>query len=191
MGGESAEWVWGSYEGLGTYMIGASEPRITSDGAVQLVTFLVGEEVYGIDINAITEVVRPMKITPLPHMPAFIEGVINLRGGIIPVVDLRKRFGLSHEQALSRKTRMLITRGGARASARSHGELLGLIVDGVQEVLYVSLSDIAPAPAAATGARTDFITGMAKTGGHLVIVLNIGGILSQQERTALAEAGNG
>ena len=161
-----------------------------AEDTVQLVTFQVGSEEYGLDINSITEVVRPLKITTLPKMPAFIEGVINLRGVIIPVVDLRNRFELKTINNNTRKMRMIITRGAAHGTAGTSGGLLGLVVDNVDEVIHVPKKDIDPAPEAATGRNADFITGMGKVGDRLIILLDIARILSQQERVALAEAGN-
>ena len=158
------------------------------EDTVQLVTFQVGSGEYGLDINAIIEVVRPQKITPLPRMPEFIEGVINLRGAIIPVVDLRKRFGLASIHDDPRKMRMIITKGAVPDSPGTRPELLGLVVDRVKEVLYVPKKDIERAPEAATGEQVDFITGMGKVGDRLIILLDIARILSQQERRALAEA---
>ncbi len=160
------------------------------DDAVQLVTFLVGPGEYGLDINSITEVVRPLKVTPLPRMPEFIEGVINLRGVIIPIVDLRKRFAFAEIPNDPKKMRMLITKGAVQPSECDRKGLLGLVVDGVQEVLFVPKKDIAPAPEAATGEQADFITGMGKVGDRLIILLDIMKILSQQERSVLAEAGH-
>lgn len=160
------------------------------DDVVQLVTFQVGSGEYGLDINSICEVIRPLKITPLPRMPEFIEGVINLRGVLIPVVDLRKRFAFSEVRNDLKKMRMLITKGAVHTSARDGKGLLGLVVDGVQQVLHVPKKDIDPAPEAATGVHADFIIGMGKVGDRLIIVLDIAKILSQQERSALAEAGH-
>lgn len=137
---------------------------VAADDTVQFVTFQVGAEEYGLDINSITEVVRPLKITPLPRMPEFIEGVVNLRGVIIPIVDLRKRFGLADVQEDRRKMRMMITRGAVPTSSGAAQKLLGLVVDSVQEVLHVPRKEIAPAPDAATGGQSDFITGMGKVG---------------------------
>ena len=162
---------------------------VVVEETVQLVTFQVGTEEYGLDIDSITEVVRPLKITPLPKMPAFVEGVINLRGVIIPVVDLRNRFELKTIANDARRMRMVITRGAVSGGAGTAG-LLGLVVDGVEEVIHVPKKDIDPAPSAARGKNADFITGMAKLGERLIIVLEITKILSQEERTALAEAGD-
>lgn len=155
----------------------------------QIVTFHVGQEEFGLDIGAITEAIRPLPITPLPRMPQFIEGVINLRGVIIPVVDLRKRFGLAEIRNNPRKMRMIIIRGAVDGT-RSPQKLLALVVDSVREVLHVPARQIEPAPAAATGAQAGFIGGVAKAMDRLIIIVDITKILSGEERTALAEAGN-
>jgi purine-binding chemotaxis protein CheW len=156
----------------------------------QLVTFRVGAEDYGLDIESITEVIRPLKITPLPKMPIFVEGVINLRGVIIPVVDLRKRFELAAVRDDTRKKRMIITQGAfGSGSGKSRG-LLGLVVDSVEEVIFVPKRDIEAAPAAATSASADFISGVGKVRDRLIIILDIRKILSQQERAELAEVGD-
>lgn len=160
-----------------------------AEDSVQLVTFQVGGEEYGLDIRSITEVVRPLKITSLPRMPQFIEGVINLRGVIIPVVDLRKRFAISRTADNPKKMRMLIARGAVPGPSGAGRDLLGLIVDSVQEVLHIPQRDIEQAPEAATGEQAGFLSGMGKVGNRLIILFDIARILSQQERTALAEAG--
>ena len=160
------------------------------DATAQIVTFQVGQEEFGLNIDVITEALRPLKITPLPHMPRFIEGVINLRGMIIPVVDLRKRFGLTNIQNDPRKMRMIITRGAVHGGAGAAQGLLGLVVDTVREVLHVPAREIGPAPEAATGGQAGFIAGVAKVADRLVIILDIGKVLSGEERTALTEAGH-
>ncbi len=157
---------------------------------VQLVTFQIGAEEFGLDIRSIAEVVRPLKITALPRMPEFIEGVINLRGTIIPIVDLRKRFGLEVVAGPAKKARMLITRGAVRGPDGAGADLLGLVVDGVHEVLYIPRQQIDPAPTAARGPHSDFIGGVGKAGDRLIILVDITKILSPQEREALAEAGD-
>lgn len=167
-----------------------AKKALVEDETLQLVTFHVGTEEYGLEINSITEIVRPHKITPLPRMPKFIEGVINLRGTIIPIVDLRKRFALATISDNPGKMRMMITRGAVHGTAGNGRELLGLVVDGVSEVLHILKKDIEPAPEVATGAGAEFITGMGKVADRLIILLDITRILSQQERAALAEAGN-
>ncbi len=169
---------------------GKNTVAVSQEERVQVVTFQVGTEEYGLGIEAITEVVRPLKITPLPRMPRFVEGVINLRGVIIPVVDLRNRFELGTAASDPRKMRMIITRGATPGAATPGAGLLGLAVDRVDEVIHLPKKDIDAAPAAATGRNADFITGMGKMGERLIILLDITKILSQQERVALAEARN-
>ncbi|HEY6010447.1 MAG TPA: chemotaxis protein CheW [Nitrospirota bacterium] len=161
-----------------------------AEEVMQLVTFRVGSEEYGLDIRFITEVVRPLKITPLPRMPEFVEGVVNLRGVIIPIVDLRRRFALRPVTDNQRAMRMMITKGAVSGGTGAGRELLGLVVDRVDEVIHVPKNNIEQAPEAATGEAVDFITGMAKVGDRLIIMLDITKILSQQERSALAEAGD-
>jgi purine-binding chemotaxis protein CheW len=166
------------------------DKKAAPDDIVQIVTFRVGPEEYGMNIGVITEVIRPLKITPLPRMPEFIEGVINLRGVIIPIIDLRKRFALAEIIDNPRTMRMVITRGAVAGASGSDKGLLGLLVDSVHEVLHLNKKDIEPAPHAATGEFADFITGMGKAGERLIILLDIPKVLSQQEHSALAKAGN-
>jgi purine-binding chemotaxis protein CheW len=172
-------------------MLSKEKKDTAADDAIQLVTFQVGDQEYGVDIHRITEAVRPLKITPLPRMPEFIEGVVNLRGVIIPIVDLRKRFALSRIVDNPRKMRMLITKGTIPgASGATPEAVLGLVVDSVQEVIHVPGKDIELTPEAARGQYAGFITGMGKVGDRLIILIDIAKILSQQERSALAEAGH-
>jgi purine-binding chemotaxis protein CheW len=161
-----------------------------AEATEQIVTFQVGAESFGLDIRAITEVIRPLPLTPFPHMPQFVKGVINLRGTIIPVVDLRERFGLADVKNNPRTMRMIITRGALPGRAAGAVRLLGLVVDSVQEVLDIPFSSIGPAPEDAMSARAEFIAGVAKVADRLIILLDIGRVLSGEERTVLAEAGN-
>ncbi len=167
-----------------------AKQTVAADETIQFVSFQVGTEMYGVEINSITEIVRPHRITPLPRMPEFIEGVINLRGTIIPIIDLRKRFALAMVHDDPRKMRMMIMRGAVRGTTGTGRELLGLVVDSVNEVLHVAKKDIEPPPGVATGASADFITGMGKMADRLIIILDITRILSQQESAVLAEAGS-
>jgi purine-binding chemotaxis protein CheW len=160
-----------------------------AEDIAQVVTFLVGKEEYGLDIGTITEAIRPLPITPLPRMPQFVEGVINLRGIIIPVVDLRKRFGLTEIRNNPRKMRMIMIRGALHGTGGSQ-KPLALVVDSVREVLHIPRRQIELAPAAATGEQAGFIGGVAKAMDRLIIIIDITKILSGEERKALAEAGN-
>jgi purine-binding chemotaxis protein CheW len=170
-------------------MMNNKKKRI-DENTIQVVTFQVGAEEYGLDIKYITEVIRPLKITLLPHMQKFIEGVINLRGEIIPVVDLRKRFSIEATIHNPKALRIIIIRGAIHGASGAGNELLGLIVDSVKEVLHLPHNNIEPAPTAATSQHAEFITGMGKVDKRLIILLDTSKILSQQERSALAEVEN-
>ena len=154
--------------------------------SLQIVTFEAGRESFGLSISDVVEVVRPLPITQLPCMPEFIEGVINLRGAIIPVVDLRRRFGIPTTAQDHRKIRVLIIRR-AHPGVRSGRGLLGLVVDSVRDVLQMPCASIEAAPEAATGSNADLIAGMAKAADRLIILLDIRKILNRSERSALAE----
>jgi len=170
---------------------GRGAAAAAAEGTRQIVTFPVGKEEFGLDIGAITEAIRPLPVTALPHMPPFIEGVINLRERIIPIVDLRKRFGIAGTRSDPRKSRMIITRGALPRRSGGGERLLGLVVDGVRDVMQISRAQVEQAPEAATGQGAEFIAGVAKTRSGLVILLDITRILSREERAALAEAEHG
>jgi len=155
--------------------------------ARQFVAFRVGKEEYGLDIAAVAEVVRPLRITPLPRMPEFIEGVINLRGTIIPAVDLRKRFAIGIMPGGERTARMIITKGALKERAPRGRGLLALVVDAVDEVLTISPDRIDRTPEAATGAHAEFLAGVGKLNDRLIILIDLSRILSREERSALAE----
>jgi purine-binding chemotaxis protein CheW len=157
---------------------------------VQIVAFVVGGERYGLDIAGVQEIERMQPVTKVPQALSFVEGVIHVRGAIIPVVDLRKRFGLENIQNDPRKMRMIITRGALHGGGDAEKGLLGLVVDAVHEVLHVPVREIGPAPEAAKSGQAGFIAGVAKVADRLIIILDIGRILSGEERTALAEAGD-
>jgi len=147
----------------------------------QLVTFLLGEEEYGIPISRIQEIDRCSKITKVPRAASFVEGVTNLRGEIIPVIDTRKRFELPARPADDSTRVIIVDLAGVKT---------GLLVDSVREVLSLSSRDISPPPAAVeSGVDTQFIAGIGKVdeGRRMVVLLDIERILSRSERRALDE----
>jgi purine-binding chemotaxis protein CheW len=156
---------------------------------LQLVSFFLGNEEFALEILKVQEIIRMVDLTRVPNAPEFVEGVINLRGIIIPVVDLRKRFGLTEIRNNPRKMRMIIIRGALHGTGGPQ-KPLALVVDSVREVLHIPLRQIEPAPAAATGEQAGFIGGVAKAMDRLIIIIDITRILSGEELTALAEAGN-
>jgi purine-binding chemotaxis protein CheW len=157
--------------------------KIRPNELVQLVAFTVGAGEYAIDIMRIKEVIKPVAITPIPRAPHFIEGVIELRDAILPIVDVRKRFDLSPTPLL-RSARFVITAidvGGRRM-------IVGLIVDSVSEPLRIARDQIRPAPSLAQGEMTYF-TGVVHQRGRIFMILDLDAILSTKEKLTLAGLG--
>jgi purine-binding chemotaxis protein CheW len=142
--------------------------------AGKYLTFQVGDENYGIPVLRTREIIRLPKITPVPQMPAHVRGIINLRGRIIPVVDLRTRFGLP---AATDHARTCIVVVHLRLAER--GEVaMGLVVDAVEEVANLTAADIEPTPEFATGQDTGHIVGMAKIKGVVKTLLDLDRLLA-------------
>jgi purine-binding chemotaxis protein CheW len=163
----------------------------------QLAAFTVGDGHYALDIMRIKEIINPLKITPVPKAPQFIEGVVELRGAILPVVDMRKRFDLPALPS-TRATKYLIVSIDrvpgkvAAAGGEDPGRwIVGLIVDGVQEVLRVPKAEIRPAPAMAISADARYFSGVCHHRDRIVMVLDLEAILSQSERATLEHFGGG
>lgn len=152
---------------------------------LHIVGFNLGRETYGIPITALHEIVRVPEITAVPDAPEYLEGVINLRGKIVSVVDLRKRFG-KPATALNRHSRILVV-GHA-------GRLQGMIVDSASEVIKIPESDVESAPAIAQESGLDCVTGLGKYKGRLIILLDVDRVLALREagkRTGAAEPATG
>jgi len=143
---------------------------------IQVACFRLMDDLYAVDIMRIKEIIRPQKLTYLPKSPDFIDGVINLRGAVIPVVDLRKRFDMP-ERETGAATRLLIV--------RLSGQTLGLVVDDVTEVITVPVKDIKPPPAVSAGVIADYLLGVCLAGEVLVMLLDIDRILSNHEVSAI------
>ena len=135
---------------------------------LHIVGFQLGHETYGVPITSLHEIVRVPEITAVPDAPDYIEGVINLRGKIVSVIDLRKRFG-QKKVALARQRRILVV--------EHKGRLSGLIVDSASEVLKIPESDIEPAPQVFTEGRLNCVTGLGKYGGRLIVLLDMARLL--------------
>ncbi len=138
----------------------------------QIVGFRVGRETYGIPIMALSEIVRVPEITAVPDAPAHLEGVINLRGKIVSVVDLRKRFN-KPATAMTRHNRILVV--------EHRGRLVGMIVDSASEVLKIAESEIEPAPTIMKEGGLDCVTGLGKFQKRLIILLDIDKVLTIRE----------
>ncbi|MBU1078562.1 MAG: chemotaxis protein CheW [Spirochaetes bacterium] len=139
-------------------------------------TFTLDKETYGVDILKIKEIIGVIDITPVPRMPEFIKGVINLRGSIIPVIDLRLKIGFE-ERAYDERTCIIIVEiGDSRESIK-----LGIIVDRVLEVANYTSNDLEPAPNFGLKIDTSFILSMAKKEGKVVSILDIDALLTTQD----------
>lgn len=143
---------------------------------IQFACFKVGAELYALDIMKIKEIIRPQKLTPIPKAPTFIEGVINLRGAVIPVADMRKRFDqpISEE---NRKHRIVV--------CYLAGQVIGLLVDEVTEVKRFGRKDIAPAPQFIRGPQADYFLGVARCDDDLIMLLDLEKVLSSDEKIEL------
>jgi purine-binding chemotaxis protein CheW len=145
----------------------------------QLVVFQLGAELYGVEIARVHEIIRLQTITRVPRSPSFVEGVINLRGKVIPVVDLRRRFGLPTAEH-TRASRIVVVELG--------DQVVGIIVDSVSEVLRVSSVSIEPPSPVVAGIDSEYLHGIAKLTDRLVILLDLDRILARDERRALDAA---
>jgi len=145
----------------------------------QVVGFRIGNETYGVRIGSVREIVRVPEITIVPNAPEAIEGVINLRGKIIPVMDLRKRFGSAGLQA-DKKNRILVV--------ELENRLLGLIVSSASEVLKIPPSEIEPPGTVFAEGESSYVTGVGKLKGRLIILLDIARLLRQPEFKKFEEA---
>jgi purine-binding chemotaxis protein CheW len=147
-----------------------------SDEVLQLVSFTLGKEEFGIDILRVQEINRTSSVTRVPNAPHFIEGVINLRGKVIPIVDLRKRFGMPQSQH-DKNTRIIVVEVLTKT--------VGFIVDSVREVLRIPQSVVDPPPPIVGGISSDYIEGVGKMDDRLLILLNLEKALSSAELQAL------
>jgi len=139
---------------------------------LQLVVFNIGKELYGVGIESVHEIVKVPDITEVPDAPAFLKGVINLRGKIVPVVDLRTRMKLDGKEK-TKSSRVLIT--------ENDGRLVGLLVDAVSEVLKVNPEAVEAPPEMISSVGVEYITGVAKVEGSLIILLNLKKVFSVED----------
>ncbi|WP_408955140.1 chemotaxis protein CheW [Natroniella sp. ANB-PHB2] len=145
----------------------------------QMVIFELNQEEFGIDINNVKEIIRPEEIRPVPQSSEFIAGIINLRGEIITIVDLRKKFGLESE--VDSDTRIIVVE---LAKAK-----VGFIVDTASEVLRVEGDEIAPPPKRIEGIQADLLQGVVKRDQRLIILLDFLGLLSHEEVEEIQQVG--
>jgi purine-binding chemotaxis protein CheW len=149
------------------------------DELLQLVSFNMGEEEFGVDILRVQEINRMLEVTRVPNAPHFIDGVINLRGKVIPIMDLRTRFGMERKEH-DKNTRIIVV--------ELHGKIVGFVVDAVKEVLRIPKSVTEPPPPIVANGREEYITAVGKLEDRLIILLELEKVLSTDEQAKLATA---
>jgi len=154
--------------------------KFLSENEGKYLTFQLAEEGYGIGILKVREIIGMLPVTPVPQTPYFLKGVINLRGQVIPVVDLRLKFGLLEEEYTERTSIIVV-----EVKGMSNNIPIGIVVDTVSEVINITAEEIEPAPSFGATIKTSYILGMAKTDSGVKILLNIDQVLSAEELGAV------
>lgn len=160
----------------GVIMATESDGKKRDDELLQLVTFSIGEEEFGVDILKVQEIIRTMEITKVPRAPAFVEGVINLRGKVIPIIDLRRRFNLA-PKTHDKNTRII--------DCVINNILVGFVVDAVAEVLRIPSNTVEPPPPVVAGIGSDYISGVGQLKDRLLIMLDLDKLLSSEDMEKL------
>ena len=156
---------------------GLSQAQVS--GSMQLVSFKLSDETYGIEITKIREIILVGEITQVPETPHFIRGLINLRSSVIPVIDLRARFSLP-ENGLNEESRIMVLNVGTRT--------IGIIVDSVSEVLRVSDDQISPAPPTVASLDHEYMTGLVRLEDRLLILLDVDKLFGEEQTNAMESA---
>lgn len=152
--------------------------RTSMDQERQLVVFTLAEEYYGVDIGTVREIIRMQSITKVPKTPKFVKGVINLRGAVIPVIDLRNRFDLPPGED-DKDSRIVVLDMG--------GQNIGAIVDAVTEVLRIPVDCVEPPSSIVTSVESEYLLGIAKLSSRLIILLDVDEVLSGTEKAQLSK----
>jgi purine-binding chemotaxis protein CheW len=146
------------------------------DRLLQLVTFTIASEEFGVEILKVQEIIRTLDITRVPRSPAFVEGVINLRGKVIPIIDLRRRFGIE-SKVKDKDTRIIVI--------EINTMIVGFVVDSVSEVLRIPASTVEPPPSIVAGVDSEYISGVGKLNDRLLIMIDLNKLLSPEEQHGL------
>ncbi len=154
------------------------EVRKKDTELLQLVTFSIGGEEFGVEILTVQEIIRMLEITRVPKAPDFVEGVINLRGKVIPIIDLRKRFGLE-SKSHDKNTRIVVI--------EINKMIVGFVVDSVSEVLRIPADTVEPPPPVVAGLDSEYISGVGKLEDRLLILLDLDRLLSREEKSVLSQ----
>lgn len=139
--------------------------------------FRIADEIFGIGIGRVVEIITPQEVFSIPGLPEFLAGVISVRGTVIPLIDLRRRFGT---QPAGKKERVIIVRFGK--------EKAGFLVDEIKEILALSPAEIAPPPSLFRGFKTEYLHGIGRKDGRIIILLNIDNLLTSEEKIRLGES---
>lgn len=162
-----------------------ASPMAVAAEPAQFLTFLLGDEVFAIDILSIKEIIEFRNLTTVPMVPDCVRGVLNLRGAVVPVLDLQARFGRAASQ-VGKRTCIVIVELNT-----PHGrQVVGVLVDAVNEVLDITQDAIEPPPAFGARIRTDFIRGIGKVDEKFVILLDVDQVFSVDELASLVDAGS-
>ncbi len=153
----------------------ADGSRQSSDDLLQLVSFNIGDEEFGVDILKVQEINRMLEVTRVPNAPSHVDGVINLRGKVIPIIDLRCRFGMSRKEH-DKHTRIVVV--------ELHGRVIGFVVDAVREVLRIPRSVTEPPPSIAGSVNEEYITAVGKLEDRLLILLDLEKVLGADMKAA-------
>lgn len=156
------------------------ETQRKDDELLQLVTFSIGEEEFGVDILKVQEIIRTMEITKVPRAQEFVEGVINLRGKVIPIIDLRRRFGFTSKEH-DKHTRIIVI--------EINKMIVGFVVDSVSEVLRIPAATVEPPPPVVAGVESEYISGVGKLQDRLLILLDLDKLLSGEDMEVLGQVG--
>ena len=154
------------------------QTKVAGDTLDQMISFAISDEDYGVDIQTVKEVIRKKEITRLPKAPAFVKGVINLRGDVIPIIDLRERFNME-QQEYTNMTRVIVVEVDGRS--------IGMVVDSVSHVLRIEEGQIEPPPPCVGKVSEEYIRGVGKVDDKLIVLLNINHILSTEEKIELGK----
>ena len=160
-----------------------SKPTSPAKLASKYLTVVLAGESYGLNVLKIREIIRHQRVTPVPQLPDYVKGVINLRGRVIPIIDLRLKFGLAAE--FTERTCIVVV---AVALAPDRTIQMGLIVDGVEEVVNLAETDIAPTPEFGASVDTAYLLGVAKVKGEVKMLLDLDRVVAPAELAALVPA---
>ena len=167
-----------------TTQAGSAAGGKLEDLAGKYLTFRLAKEEYGVAILTVVEIIKMMEVTPVPRTPTYVRGVVNLRGKVIPVIELREKFGMEKTEDTD-ETCIIVAKVNG-----SHGDLeMGIIIDTVSEVLDIESEQIEPPPEFGAACDTEFILGLAKTGDSVKILIDINRVLSPEELQKVAGAG--